>query len=345
GRNDNFFELGGHSLMALRLLAQVERTLGFKIDLAALFKAPTLQKFAACLSLRDRSSEPWQIVEIQPQGEKTPIIAINNAILYHNLAQKIASNRRFLSVQLFDPTNPQPLPPRSLNEIAADYVRLIRKAQPHGPYILLGLCVAGLIAYEAAQQLRQEGETVPLVIMTDTRVPGDRKPLSFARRSLDGWLFRLRSLKHHLRLFRRGQKRLVEILVTYRLVRMSRILDLASALHLVDSSMLEKEYWGNHWFLPSLEEAAQNRYRISSSFGDVVLFQSDTFNRNFTDRNMGWSDVVKGRLFFFHIPGWHHLIFLDERADLVAGYLRPLLDQADAEQDRPVVQSRADVVA
>lgn len=51
-------------------------------------------------------------------------------------------------------------------------MRLIREAQPHGPYILFGLCVAGVIAYEAAQQLRQAGESVPLVVMVDAWAPG-----------------------------------------------------------------------------------------------------------------------------------------------------------------------------
>jgi thioesterase domain-containing protein len=67
-------------------------------------------------------------------------------MIYYNLARAIGTDRRFLGVQLFDPSNPRQLPSRSLEEIATDYVRLIREAQPQGPYILFGLCTAGIIA-------------------------------------------------------------------------------------------------------------------------------------------------------------------------------------------------------
>ena len=93
-------------------------------------------------------------------------------MIYYNLARTIGTDRRFLGVQLFDPSNPRQLPSRGLEEIATDYVRLIRGAQPHGPYILFGLCTAGVdIAYEAARQLRQAGEPVALVVMADAGCP------------------------------------------------------------------------------------------------------------------------------------------------------------------------------
>ena len=103
---------------------------------------------------------------------------------YYKLAQRIGTDRRFLGVQLFDPSNPCPLPNRNLEEIASDYVRLIRKAQPLGPYILFGLCVSGFIAYEAARQLRQVGEPVSLVVMAETWCPGDLERFPLGRRVL-----------------------------------------------------------------------------------------------------------------------------------------------------------------
>ena len=213
GPNDNFFELGGHSLLALRLVGRVRSTLGTKIGIDVLFRAPTLREFAACLSRAnvDPLTEAWGIVEIQPLGKKAPIIAINNTMIYRNLAQKIGVDRRFLGVQLFDPNNPRPLPSRSLNEIAADYVNLIREAQPHGPYVLMGFCVAGLIAHEAAQQLRQGGEQVPLVIMADSSI--DHRP--FVQRLLRDWDFRFRNYRHRFRLLRSGKARLTDILVEF----------------------------------------------------------------------------------------------------------------------------------
>jgi len=116
-----------------------------------------LRELAACLSSTEAPKEAWGIVQIQPLGDKTPIILINDTMIYQSsiLGRKIGTDRRVLGIQLFDPMNPRPLPRRSsLEEIVAEYVRLIREAQPRGPYILFGLCVGGVIAYEAAHQLR-----------------------------------------------------------------------------------------------------------------------------------------------------------------------------------------------
>ncbi|MGH6793907.1 MAG: phosphopantetheine-binding protein, partial [Methylocella sp.] len=190
GPTSNFFELGGHSLMAMRLMTKVASTFGVKINVMTLFQAPTVREFTAHLSVIEPPPEPWRIVEIQPRGDKTPIIAINNTMIYYNLARRIGTDRPFLGIQLFDPSNPRSLTRRDMNEIAADYVRLIREARPHGPYILMGFCVAGVIAYIAAQQLRQAGESVPLVVMADSWVPGYSKRLPYIRRYLFRWSYR-----------------------------------------------------------------------------------------------------------------------------------------------------------
>ena len=222
-----------------------------------------------------------------------------------------------------------------MNEIAADYVRLIREARPHGPYILFGLCVAGVIAYEAAQQLRQAGESVPLVVMADTWVPGYIKGLPFIRRFLFHCSYQLHSVKHKCGLVLSGKQSVAEFLASYRLVRQSRIMDLAAALHLVSRAKLGKDDWANRWFTRYLEEA-RGRYRASASVGNVVVLQSDEVVTRFADPKMAWSDLIKGRLFVHRIPGGHVDMFQGEGAYRTAEHLRPLLDQVDAERDQMV---------
>jgi thioesterase domain-containing protein/acyl carrier protein len=341
GPESNFFELGGHSLMAMRLVAKVASVFGVKINVMTLFQAPTVREFTAHVSKTETPPEPWRIVKIQPLGDKTPIIAINNTMIYYNLAQRIGTDRPFLGVLLFDPDNPRSLAPRDINEIAADYVRLIREARPRGPYILFGLCVAGVIAYEAAQQLRQAGERVPLVVMADTWAPGYIKRLPLIRRCLfHWWSYRLHAVKHKCGLVFSGKQSVLEFLVSYKLVRQSRIMDLAAALRLVSRAKLSQakqgmDDWRNRWFLPHLEEA-RGRYRASASAGNVVVLQSDEVVTRFADPKMAWSDLVKGKLCVYRVPGWHVDMFQDEGADGIAEHLRPLLDQEDAERDHTI---------
>jgi len=333
GPASNFFELGGHSLLTIRLMARVASAFAVKIDVVTLFQAPTLREFAACLSRIEAPQEPSGIIRIQPLGEKTPIITINNTVLYYNLARKIGADRPFLGIPLIEPNAPLPDKPRDLNDIAGDYVRLIRQAQPQGPYILCGLCVAGAIAYEAAQQLRQAGESVPLLILSDIWVPGYLRGLPFFKRSVYLLNYNLHILRHRIKLLASGKESLSEVLASYTLVRKSRILELAAKLRLVDLTQLKKVDREDWLFLRSLEEA-RNQYRARPCASDVVLLQSEEIITRFADPNMGWADLVKGRFFLSPIPGWHEEIFQDEGARLIAQRLQPLLEEVDAERDR-----------
>jgi thioesterase domain-containing protein len=278
--------------------------------------------------------ENWNVVRIQGDGSKIPVIAINNTVAYYNLSRRVGTDRPFIGIQLFDPSKPRRLEPRDLEDIAADYVRLIRRARPQGPYILMGLCVAGAIAYEAAAQLRRDGEDVPLVILSDTWRPGYLRGLPFVRKQLASWHYRLHVARHYLAEVREGNASLTEVLSRYRLVRQSRILNLARALRLIDEVPRNQEDWSNRWFLPHLE-AARNRYRPRTGVGDgtLVLYQSDEIVTRLSDKLMGWSEFAD-RIEVQAVPGWHTSMFQDEGARVIADHLRPLLERVDREHVR-----------
>ena len=54
---------------------------------------------------------------------------------------------------------------------AAHYLTLIRGIQPEGPYHLLGWSFGGCLAFEAARQLRQAGQSIGFVGLIDTILP------------------------------------------------------------------------------------------------------------------------------------------------------------------------------
>jgi thioesterase domain-containing protein len=57
---------------------------------------------------------------------------------------------------------------RSVRELAQSYVKMIKQVQRHGPYFLGGYSFGGLIAYEMASLLVEEGEEVSFLAMLDT---------------------------------------------------------------------------------------------------------------------------------------------------------------------------------
>ena len=57
-------------------------------------------------------------------------------------------------------------------EVAAIFVEAIHKAQPSGPYRLVGGSAGGLVAFEMACRLRAAGDAVDLLGLIDTSPPG-----------------------------------------------------------------------------------------------------------------------------------------------------------------------------
>jgi thioesterase domain-containing protein len=63
----------------------------------------------------------------------------------------------------------------TLQEVAARYAAEIRKLRSHGPYILAGYCLYGVLAFELAQQLESQGEHAALILLESFYLPGIRR--------------------------------------------------------------------------------------------------------------------------------------------------------------------------
>jgi thioesterase domain-containing protein len=59
-----------------------------------------------------------------------------------------------------------------LEEVAADYLALMKAVQPRGPYLIGGLSLGVHIAFEMARQLQNRGEAVSLLAMIDSGPAG-----------------------------------------------------------------------------------------------------------------------------------------------------------------------------
>jgi len=168
---DNFFDLGGHSLLAVRMFAQIEKVFSVRLPLATLYESPTIEDIARILN-REVISPGWSsIVSIQPSGSRPPFFCFHgaggNVLIYRKLAQYLGSDQPFYGLQAQGLDGQTP-PLKTIEEMAALYVKEIRGIQPSGPYLLGGYCLGGTVAYEVAQQLRAAGEEVALLALLDT---------------------------------------------------------------------------------------------------------------------------------------------------------------------------------
>jgi thioesterase domain-containing protein len=89
-------------------------------------------------------------------------------------------------------------PWHSVQAIAATYAATIQAVQPQGPYYLMGYSFGGIVAYEVAQQLQAQGQTVAQVILLDTSIAPTAVALPWPER----WLVRWRLYWHQRRVWR-----------------------------------------------------------------------------------------------------------------------------------------------
>lgn len=167
----NFFELGGDSLSAVQMLARIEARFHVRIPLATLLDQPTITGLAGIV--RDHGSNvSWRsLVPIRSSGSRRPLFLFHgaggNVVMYRDLARHVAADQPLYGLQSQGLDGTSPLL-TSIEEMARAYVAEIRRVQPAGPYFLGGYCMGGTLAFEAAQQLRANGEKTALLVTMDT---------------------------------------------------------------------------------------------------------------------------------------------------------------------------------
>jgi amino acid adenylation domain-containing protein len=164
----SFFDLGGRSILAARLFTKILRTFGKELPLSMLFRSPTVEQLAQSLRPSAQTAEYPTLVAIQEKGSKPPFFCVHggagSTLFLHHLSRELGDDQPFYGIEPegLDGKRFQRL---TVEQMAAHYVAEIRKVQPSGPYHIGGYCFGGLVAFEMARLLTQQGEHPELVAL------------------------------------------------------------------------------------------------------------------------------------------------------------------------------------
>jgi amino acid adenylation domain-containing protein len=332
GKTADFFESGGHSLLAARLLARIEAEFGQRLSLLTLFKAPNIEEQAKLLMRGgQREYDFRQVVRLQPNGSKPPLIAIHNTgVYYYNLSKRLGPDQPLTALQLFDPSIARRSLPQSLGDIAAEYVQLIKKFQANGPYKLIGWCVGGVLAFEVARQLVQAGQEVSLLAMIDAWAPGHNRRLSRLRAILADYSYRWKLIGADWQRVMSGEQNLAEFLaqraISRRLLRwfgLSRS-DAQARVPFEARESSAENY--DQWLLGRLEEASQG-YEPKPYPGKITLLCSTREPKGlFLDPQMGWGAFASGGVDVAVIDGDHFTVFNGQGLEQMATHIARSMD-------------------
>ncbi len=173
GIHDSFFELGGHSLLAAQMMDAVERACGRSVPLTTLFGTATIAALAGALAGKaNRSREP--VAAVNAAGTRPPFFFLHGdfsggGFYSRELARALGPDQPFYAVHphgLIDAEVPE-----TIEAMAADRLRSVRRLRPNGPYAFGGHCNGALVAFEMARLLLAEGESVPMLIVMDAKAP------------------------------------------------------------------------------------------------------------------------------------------------------------------------------
>jgi acyl-CoA synthetase (AMP-forming)/AMP-acid ligase II/thioesterase domain-containing protein/acyl carrier protein len=326
GIRDSFFDLGGDSVTASELVARVERLYHKKLSISALILAPTIDQLAKFIEQSGPTKAASSLVAIQPSGVRLPFFCVHghdgNVFGFHDLARRLGSGYPFFGLQSqgLDAVMP---PLTQVEEMASHYIEEIRRRQNCGPYLLGGFCSGGVIAFEMAQQLGGQGQTVKLLVLIDTYGPGYPEPLPLIPRFCS-------EISHHVRELAGLKARDILPYISGRGVRRLKRLEGLIKRKLSGASAgrlhMDKSVPGYPaLYIAKLNRRATGKYTPRPYPGRVALFRARQPEWCRPNHELGWSNFVSGGVVVVDVPSDHDQMLQNQ---VLVSQLKEFIDQA-----------------
>ncbi|MGZ4163561.1 MAG: non-ribosomal peptide synthetase, partial [Tumebacillaceae bacterium] len=177
GVRDNFFHLGGHSLLGVRLLVQIESAFGVELPLSVLFHGGTIEQLAQVVRREENvSRSPLVPIQVGQAGaEQAPLFLVHpiggSVTCYRELAAALGAAQPVYGLQAWGLAGGE-APFERLEEMVSYYMEAIGSVQQSGPYHLGGWSFGGVVAFEMARLLKEQGHEVTLTLI-DSFAPNE----------------------------------------------------------------------------------------------------------------------------------------------------------------------------
>ncbi len=280
---------------------------------------------------------PWSpLVGIQTVGSRPPFFCVHplngNILSFLELARKLGAKQPFYGLEA-PGIDGRREPLTTIEDLAACYIKAISVVQPSGAYFLGGYSFGGMVAFEMAQQLQQQGHEVALLAIIDTLAPISHSHIAQSNNNAN-WiklLFHIIKLEFGKKLpfvweqFQKLQPQeqidyLLEILKAANLISpdvgqevIVRLLQVWMALCKAAMSYVPRVYPGQLNLFESSEEMPDDMKALPARVREYA---------------MGWSELTTKPIEIYYIPGNHRTMLVEPQCRELADKLRSCLERA-----------------
>ena len=337
GVHDDFFNLGGDSLLAVRILAEIERTFGRALPQQILFEKPTVELLVEALKGGPLDLRMPTLVPLNDKGSLPPFFAIAPAdgigLIYKELARCLGDDQPVYALNRKDLDFDQ-LREVSIEALAEYYIKMMKTVQPKGPYFLGGYCNGTYVAAEVARQLLAAGEKVPVLAVFDfwycKEVPPDAD--------------RHQTLRGRWELLRQRDQRPVPVMLASLVMRkLAGFLGLGKRAQPVTATPIngsapaqavepdaaaQAKVRQERFIQLGYQLQRKIQYRVPKPVDARITFFGASDGRNNVNYSDGWEKVALRGVDVHVVPGQHETILVRPNVEVLAGHLAKALANA-----------------
>ena len=308
---DNFYHIGGDSLLSIQLIA-LARQNGMEIEPRDVLECSSIAELACASDQRtalngegtDQSVTIDSVVsKVRSSSHAGSILLVHEVggrcHYAHYLAAKLASDLA-IYVSNQPPTGESP---ESIERLARRYADAWLVAEPDGPHIIVAFCWGGLLAYEIARQLKENGVGVDKLMIVESGTEASYVHAPWINRKIDrmkGNLIRVRS--------RLGSLRNAESIRQLAVTLAAKTLGPRNARSVADAGFQFREDEGDPEQIRKNVQAFLD-YAIDPEELPLHLFRvggpTGLIGTRYSDRSLGWRYLVGPGLTLHRIPGNH----------------------------------------